>query len=59
MGQDLRGKRVTLIGLGTRAGGLGVARYLAQEGAQVTVTDLRPAEALSESLAVLADLSIR
>ena len=33
MGLDLRGKRVTLIGLGTRAGGLGVARYLVGQGA--------------------------
>ena len=59
MGLDLRGKRVTLIGLGTRAGGLGVARYLAGQGAEVTVTDMRPAEALAESLAALAGLSIR
>ena len=32
MEHDLRGKRVTLIGLGTRGGGLGVARYLTQQG---------------------------
>jgi len=59
MGHDLRGKRVTLIGLGTRAGGLGVARYLASQGAKVTVTDMRSAEALAESLAALAELPIR
>jgi UDP-N-acetylmuramoylalanine--D-glutamate ligase len=59
MGYDLRGKRVTLIGLGTRAGGLGVARYLASQGAEVTVTDMRSAEALAESLAALAELPIR
>ena len=59
MGLDLRGKRVTLIGLGTRAGGLGVARYLAGQGAEVTVTDMRPAEALAEPLAALAGLPIR
>ena len=56
MGLDLRGKRVTLDGLGTRAGGLGVARYLASQGAEVTVTDMRPAEALAEPLAALAGL---
>ncbi len=50
MEHDLRGKRVTLIGLGTRAGGLGVARYLVSQGAEVTVTDMRPAEALAEPL---------
>jgi UDP-N-acetylmuramoylalanine--D-glutamate ligase len=59
VGLDLRGKRVTLIGLGTRAGGLGVARYLAAQGAEVTVTDMRPAEALAEPLAALAGLPIR
>jgi UDP-N-acetylmuramoylalanine--D-glutamate ligase len=59
MGLDLRGKRVTVIGLGTRAGGLGVARYLASQGAEVTVTDMRSAEALAESLAALAGLPIR
>jgi UDP-N-acetylmuramoylalanine--D-glutamate ligase len=56
---QLRGKRVTLIGLGTRQGGLGVARYLARQGAEVTVTDLRPAEALSTTLDELAGLPIR
>jgi len=59
VGLDLRGKRVTLIGLGTRAGGLGVARYLTGQGAEVTVTDMRPAEALAEPLAALAGLPIR
>ena len=59
MGHDLRGKRVTLVGLGTRAGGLGVARYLAHEGAEVTVTDLRPREALTEPLTHLSGLPIR
>jgi UDP-N-acetylmuramoylalanine--D-glutamate ligase len=59
VGLDLRGKRVTLIGLGTRAGGLGVARYLTSQGAEVTVTDMRPAEALAEPLAALAGLPIR
>ena len=53
------GKRATLVGLGTRGGGLGVARYLAAKGAMVTVTDLRPKEALAEPLAALAGLPIR
>ena len=59
MGLDLRGKRATLIGLGTRAGGLGVARYLTSQGAEVTVTDMRPAEALAEPLTALAGLPVR
>jgi UDP-N-acetylmuramoylalanine--D-glutamate ligase len=53
------GKRVTVMGLGTRAGGVGVARYLAEQGAIVTVTDGRTAEELAESLRQLADLPIR
>lgn len=56
---DLRGKRVTLIGLGTRQGGLGVARFLAQQGAIVTVTDLRPPEALAATIQALDGLPIR
>jgi UDP-N-acetylmuramoylalanine--D-glutamate ligase len=47
------------MGLGTRAGGVGVARYLAEAGARVTVTDAKPATALAEPLAALADLPIR
>ena len=53
------GVRVTVMGLGTRAGGVGVARYLAERGAVVTVTDLRPAEELAESLAQLDGLGVR
>lgn len=53
------GKRVTVMGLGTRGGGLGVARYLAQTGAIVTVTDAKPADVLAEPMAALADLPIR
>lgn len=59
MDAPFSGKRVTLIGLGTRGGGLGVARYLAEQGAFVTVTDQRDEAALAESLAALADLPIR
>ncbi len=58
-GLPLRGMRVTVMGLGTRGGGLGVARYLVEQGAIVTVTDSKPAEALRASLASLADLPIR
>ena len=56
---SLAGKRVLVMGLGAHGGGLGVARFLAGRGAEVTVTDLRPAEALTGSLRQLADLPIR
>jgi UDP-N-acetylmuramoylalanine--D-glutamate ligase len=53
---DLRGKRVTVMGLGVLGGGVGVARYLATQGALVTVTDQRSESELADSIAQLADL---
>jgi UDP-N-acetylmuramoylalanine--D-glutamate ligase len=47
------------MGLGTRGGGVGVARFLVERGAIVTVTDGKPAEALTDSLAALEGLPIR
>ncbi len=46
------------MGLGHFGGGAAAARWLAWEGARVTVTDLADAEVLAESLAVLADTPI-
>ncbi|MCA9860904.1 MAG: UDP-N-acetylmuramoyl-L-alanine--D-glutamate ligase, partial [Thermomicrobiales bacterium] len=53
-----QGKRVTVMGLGTRAGGLGVARYFVEQGAIVTVTDGKSAQDLADTLAELAGLPI-
>ena len=47
------------MGLGVHGGGLGVARFLAEQGADVTVTDMRGPEALRSSLDALAGLPIR
>lgn len=55
----LAGSRVTVMGLGTRGGGAGVARWLAEQGANVTVTDAKPPAALASSVASLAGLDIR
>lgn len=55
---ELRGKKVVVMGLGVHGGGLGVARFCAEAGADVVVTDLRNAELLADSLAALADLPI-
>ncbi len=55
---QLRGKKVVVMGLGVHGGGLGVARYCAEHGADVVVTDLRTADVLGDSLAALADLPI-
>jgi len=53
---DFAGKRVTVMGLGSFGGGVAVTRHLVRAGAAVTVTDLRTAEALTDSLAALEGL---
>ncbi len=52
------GKRVTVMGLGVLGGGVGTARWFANQGAIVTVTDMRDEAALSGSIAQLGDLPI-
>lgn len=59
MAESYVGTRITVMGLGTRGGGVGVARYLAEQGAVVTVTDMQPAEALAEPIGQLAGLPIQ
>jgi len=49
------GTRVTVMGLGRFGGGVGVARFLLGQGADVTVTDLDTAENLAESIAAVGD----
>ena len=56
---QLQHKRVLVMGLGIHGGGLGVARFLASQGAEVTVTDLRSPDLLAGSLAQLEGLPIR
>jgi UDP-N-acetylmuramoylalanine--D-glutamate ligase len=55
---ELGGKRVLIMGLGLHGSGIASARYAAQQGAQVRVTDLRPAEVLAASIQALAGLPI-
>jgi UDP-N-acetylmuramoylalanine--D-glutamate ligase len=55
---DLTNKRVTVAGLGRFGGGISVARWLCQRGATVLVTDLEPADKLTESIRQLAGLPI-
>lgn len=54
----LEGKRALVLGLGVHNGGTGVARFLVQHGARVTVTDLRTEEKLAEGLEQLRDLPV-
>ncbi len=50
---DVRGRAITVMGLGLQGGGVEVARWLARRGARVTVTDLRPESELCESIEAL------
>ncbi len=55
---DLRGKQVTVFGLGHFGGGVAAAHWLVTQGARVTVVDKEPAEKLAESIAKLDGLAI-
>jgi UDP-N-acetylmuramoylalanine--D-glutamate ligase len=52
---DFQNLRVTVMGLGTFGGGLGVVRFLSAHGARVTVTDQKPAAELTDALRQLTD----
>jgi len=52
------GKKVTVMGLGLHGGGVGVAKFFYQEGAQVLVTDLKTKAQLEKSLKKLKKLKI-
>lgn len=54
----LAGHRVLVVGLGRFGGGVGVTRWLAEQGAIVTVTDQARPEALADSLTSLNDLDL-
>ena len=49
---DVAGKRVTVVGLGRFGGGVGVARWLCEQGARVTVSDKAPAADLARNAGV-------
>ena len=52
-------KKVTVMGLGLFGGGVGAARFLVSQGADVTVTDLKSAVELSDSLKLLNGLPVK
>lgn len=52
------GVTAIVMGLGRFGGGVAAARFLAQQGAIVTVTDLRSADELADSIAALAEVQI-
>ncbi len=52
-------RRVVVMGLGRFGGGVGVSRWLAQQGCGVVVTDAEPAEKLTSSIAQLSDVPVQ
>ncbi len=58
MESEFTGKRVVVMGLGRFGGGVGVARWLCDQGARVVVTDIADAEVLDASLQALDGLDI-
>jgi len=54
--ESLRGAKTTVMGLGRFGGGLGVTRWLAEQGAHVVVTDLAEHSALACEVEKLQDL---
>src|SRR3989344_1259483 len=55
--EHFRGKKITVMGLGLLGRGVGDARYLAECGAELIVTDLKSREQLDESVAQLKSFS--
>ena len=55
---SLAGLRVLVVGLGRLGGGIGVTRWLARQGASVTVTDQAGGDTLAASVRAVTDLDI-
>jgi len=55
---DPAGKRVTVVGLGRFGGGGGVTRWLCEQGANVTVSDLAGPEQLADAIRQLDGLDV-
>lgn len=55
---NLRGKRVLVMGLGLQGSGMAAARYAAQQGAVVRITDMKSKEVLAPSVAALRGLPL-
>lgn len=55
---NLKNKKVTVMGLGLLGGGLGATKWLANQGAEVLVTDLKTKDELKPSLEELEDFDL-
>ncbi len=57
--EDIKGKHVTVMGLGLNGGGLAAVRFFVKKGAYVISTDMKSAEQLKPSVdALMADKSL-
>jgi len=56
---EIRDRRVTIVGLGKGRTTAGLARFLVGKQARVTITDAKPREDLGEGIARLGDLADR
>ncbi len=54
--EELKGKKITVMGLGLHGGGIGTVRFLSEAGAKIIVTDLKSKEELKPSLEKLKGL---
>jgi UDP-N-acetylmuramoylalanine--D-glutamate ligase len=55
---ELDGVRAVLLGLGARTN-VSLARYLARHGARVTLSDLKPADQLTDEIKLVGDLPVQ
>lgn len=56
---NIRGKKVLLVGLGILGGGIATAKWLVKNGANLTITDLKDENYLGSSLKKLKNLNIK
>lgn len=55
---DLKGKRVTIVGLGKGRTSAGLAKFLVSSGSIVTISDAKPRDALAEGIARMGDTEV-
>ncbi len=55
---EYKNKKILIVGLGLLGGGVGLAKFFAELGARVIVTDLKSKDDLQESLKVLKNYPI-
>lgn len=54
--KDFKDKKVLIMGLGTKGGGVESVRFAYENGAKITITDLKNEEQLKDSLELIQDI---